>query len=170
MNERLKKIQLGHHRKNVIYKNPVMYSFVDDKDFDKVNQFKWFPLKDGNTFYAVRNSTLLNGKRILIYMHRTIMKPIKSMEIDHIDRDGLNNRRSNLRISTHAENNRNKVKHIDNKSGYKCVYWHKYSKRWTSYIRVNGKAISFGYFNSKKNAYKAYINGSRKYHKEFANY
>jgi hypothetical protein len=66
------------------------------------------------------------------------------LEVDHINMDGLDNRRANLRICTHQENNLNKKISRNNTSGYKGVSWDKWHKKWRSYISVNGKMIRLG--------------------------
>ena len=149
---------------------PGKVALVDDEDFEELNKHKWFAHKNGHTFYALRNSKTENKYRKLIYMHRVIMNTPDDMNTDHIDRDGLNNQKSNLRVCTYAENCRNKKKSPLNTSGYKGVHLHKATQKWTSQLRVDGKLISFGYFPSKELAYQAYLEGVKKYHKEFANY
>jgi hypothetical protein len=84
-------------------------ALVDDEDFEKINQFKWFAAKKGKTFYATRNITV-NGKRKSALMHWYIMD---GKSIDHIDRNGCNNCRNNLRFCTHQENQMNNRKRIN---------------------------------------------------------
>jgi hypothetical protein len=146
------------------------YTLVDDADFDTLNQFKWYADKQGKNFYAKRNSKTINGKQMIILMHRFIMKTPKGMHTDHIDGNGLNNQRSNLRICTRSENLRNQGKQSDNSSGFKGVSFFKRNKKWVAQIMVNGKYIYLGYFTDKEKASNAYITACKKYHKEFANY
>jgi hypothetical protein len=75
---------------------------VDEEDFDRLNKHKWYACKNGNTFYALRKSNV-NGKRLTILMHREILglKP-GDPGVDHRDGNGLNNRRKNLRLASHA--------------------------------------------------------------------
>ena len=145
-------------------------ALVDDEDFEELNKYKWFAFKNGNTFYALRSAKTINKKRKVIYMHRVLANTPDGMNTDHKDRDGLNNQKSNLRACTYAENCRNKLKAPNNTSGYKGVHFHKASQKWTAYLRVDKKAISFGYFDSKEMAHQAYVEGVKKHHKEFANY
>ena len=72
-------------------------AFVDVEDYDYLNQWKWHVLNYKYTCYTAR-SFRKNGKRNLLRMHKEIMKPFKDMQIDHINRDGIDNRRNNLRI------------------------------------------------------------------------
>jgi hypothetical protein len=139
-------------------------ALVDDDDFEYINQFKWYAGKYPNTFYAQRNL----GK-VKIRMHREIMKTQLENNIgkiiDHIDGNGLNNQKNNLRICTRAENGRNRHT-INNSSGYLGVS--KSGKKWKPTIKVNKKTIYLGYFKDKKDAAKAYNEAAIKYHGEFA--
>ena len=87
--------------------------------------------------------------------------------IDHINRDSTDNRFSNLRKASYAENNRNKSMSRNNTSGYKGVNWHKHKNKWRAEIRVNKTAITLGYFDNALDAHYAYIQASEKYHKQF---
>ena len=154
----MKKIKLSQNK----------YALVDDIDFNYLNQYKWSAVKNSKTFYAVRNSYDRNGKKTMIKMHREIMQTPRGMETDHMDENGLNNQRNNLRICTHAENSRNILIRKDNKYGIKGVYWSKRDKIWYSRIQVNGKQIHLGSFRSKENAYTKYCEASKIYHGEFS--
>lgn len=87
--------------------------------------------------------------------------------IDHINRDPADNRFSNLRKASYTENNRNRSMARNNTSGYKGVNWHKYKNKWRAEIKVNNKAITLGYFDNALDAHCAYIQASKKYHKQF---
>ena len=87
--------------------------------------------------------------------------------IDHINRDPADNRFSNLRKASYAENNRNRSMSKNNTSGYKGVNWHKHKNKWRAEIKVNNKAITLGYFDNALDAHYAYIQASEKYHKQF---
>jgi len=78
------------------------YILVDDEDFDYLNQYHWYIGYNGKTYYAWRG-TWVNGKRICIYMHRLIMNTPKGKQTHHIDGDGLNNQKSNLKVCTVKE-------------------------------------------------------------------
>lgn len=86
-------------------------AIVDDEDFEYLNRWKWHARKNGQTWYALRSkSWRIQGKRygITIPMHRVIMGAPEGRVIDHLNRDGLDNRRSNLRVTTFEENARNR--------------------------------------------------------------
>ena len=147
------------------------YALVDDNDFEELNKFKWHALKDENTFYTGRKIWDKNTKKQkMITMHRVIMKTPKGKETDHIDRNALNNQRSNLRIVTHSQNQMNKGMGKNNTSGFKGVSWDKNSKKWQANIKENNKRLYLGLFETKEEAYKAYVEACKKYHRDFANY
>ena len=84
-----------------------MVAIVGDSDFDSLSKYKWHALNAGSGFYAARSVRIPNRKMVL--MHRQIMGLCDShIQVDHIDGDGLNNLRSNLRCCKNAENSRNK--------------------------------------------------------------
>lgn len=165
----MKKIQLGHHQEGRKYKNPIMYATVDDEDFDELNKHKWHATKIGNTFYARRQVYSKTSKKIRILMHREIMNTPPGMETDHIDRNGLNNCRENLRICTKAQNRLNQGPMKNNTSGYKGVSWASWMGKWLVQISINGKQKKMGYFSSKEEANSQYYRLSAEYHGEFAN-
>lgn len=101
-----------------------------------------------------------------VFMHRLIMNSKKGELIDHIDGNGLNNCRSNLRVCSHAENIRNRKTHKNNKSGYKGVCRDK--TRWRSRIAINGKVIPLGGYRTALEAAQAYNDAAPRFHGEFA--
>ncbi len=100
-------------------------------------------------------------------MHRVIMNPPDDMVVDHIDSNGLNNRRTNLRVCTLLQNSYNR-KTIKASSQYKGVRWNKRKKRWVSSISPNGKFILIGYFKDELTAAKAYDEKAKEFFGEFA--
>ena len=140
------------------------FALVDDQDFEILNQYKWRADKDGNTYYAVRG-IWKDNKVFRLFMHREILDlKYKDGKItDHINRNGLDNRKSNLRIVSKAENCRNHGGHSDNTSGHTGVSWHKVIKKWQSQIRAGGEKICLGYYNNINNAIEARKQGEIKY-------
>lgn len=146
------------------------FALVDDEDFEWLSQWKWYC--DTNQIFpnklrAARRSKRLNGKSKILLMHREILHYCGNGHIDHIDGDGLNNQKYNLRISSIAENIRNQKLHKNNTSGYKGVTWFKYAKKWMAQIMVDRKHISLGYFDDKLEAAKAYDKASKLYHGKY---
>ena len=143
-------------------------TIVDEADYDWLNQWKWCAHSQG---YAIRTQNIgyKNGKQInkTISMHRVIMEAPDDMDVDHINGDVRDNRRCNLRVCTTSENLRNKISKVGF-SKYKGVGLHGYRKKWRSYITVDNKHISLGYFASEREAAEAYNEAAKKYFGEFA--
>ena len=139
-------------------------TLVDVEDYEYLNQFKWYY----NNGYAVRSTRMKNGKRGMELMHRTIVNAPKGMEVDHINGDKLENKRSNLRLCTHTENLRNQHKTCGT-SKYKGVCWHKAMSKWRVQIRGNNKKIHLGFFDNEEDAAHAYNMAALELFGEFAN-
>ena len=143
-------------------------ALVDDECFELLNQWKWSASINKNKVYAERKSTI-NGISKKIKMHRLILG-IKNpkLVVDHIDGNGLNNQKCNLRICSIKENscNRNVAK---NKKQSKYLGVHLNYNKWYAQIRHNKKLINIGPFETDLDAAKAYNNKAIELHGEFAN-
>lgn len=141
------------------------FALVDDADYDWLMQWKWHAQHNGHNWYAARNQ----GKRpfrTIVQMHSVIAATPKGFDTDHIDGNGLNNQRDNLRVCTHAENRRNQGKQENNTSGYKGVVWDK--GKWRAEITVNRRKIRLGIFGDPEMAARAYDKAAKQYHGTFA--
>lgn len=126
------------------------FALVDNRDYPALNQHKWYQNYQG---YAVRGF-YKNGKRqSIIRMHRVIMDTPTGFVTDHINHDTLDNRRSNLRICTHAENIANSRPRKTPKSSlFKGVYIDKRRNTWNVELKFNNKRHRFSGFASEKEA------------------
>jgi hypothetical protein len=139
------------------------FAIVDADDYYQLSKFRWSAIPGGKTFYAAGSH---GGKRI--QMHRMIMDAPGHLVVDHIDHNGLNNCRSNLRLCTAAQNCCNKSIYICGASKYKGVYWYKDRKKWSAKIKFNHKLYNLGYFADEITAAKAYDEKAKELHGEFA--
>lgn len=143
-----------------------LVAFVDDEDFRYLNKFKWHASRSGNTFYAQRE-VHINGHRTSLKMHRAILHD--AIQVDHIDGNGLNNQRDNLRPVTNAQNCFNqRKKNGQSTSKYKGVTLHKRDTRWYASIRFKGKLKHLGSFVSEIEAALAYDKAALDIFGEFA--
>jgi hypothetical protein len=143
-------------------------ALIDDEDFWLISQYKWYPKRHRNTYYASANGPRINGKRQTIFMHQLLLPSSKEQQVDHKNGNGLDNRRGNLRFATHAENMRNRVGNKTSFSKYKGVDWKKSNQKWRARIRVNNKELHLGCFFDEIEAAKAYDAAATKHYGEFA--
>lgn len=160
----MKKIQLTQGKHTV----------VDEEDYDYLNSFKWYAWKNKKRWYARRNKNVINGVHGAEVMHRVIFGVTDpKTQVDHIDHDGLNNQKSNLRLCSNAQNTLNQLKSYKkgNTSKYKGVHLKVYkcgTKRWVSQIMINGEKVHLGCYASEIEAALAYNNSAKKHHGDFA--
>lgn len=146
-----------------------LVSIVDEIDRDLAS-IAWKPNIRKQIFcYACRWV-----HRTTIYLHRVILSRIldrplaKGEVVDHINGNGLDNRRSNLRLATRAQNARNRGVNTKSKLGLKGVSYSKDTLKWRAYIMVNKKQIHLGLHNTPEEAAYAYNEAALKYHGDFA--
>jgi hypothetical protein len=143
-----------------------LIALVDESDYHLVSPFVWSVTCNDSRNYAVRYE-YFGGKTYRVFMHRVVNKTPDKMMTDHINGDGLDNRRSNLRTATHSQNMQNRRKHKNNASGYKGVYLEKESGRYRAQITSGGKIHRLGRFASPEEAYQAYLAAAKSMHGEF---
>ena len=146
---------------------------IDDEDYERLIKFKWHTVKGQNTDYAYTDNRILidgikrEGEQIA--MHRFILGLTKKDKlIDHIDRNGLNNQKNNLRLVTNQENCFNvPPKHKNKTSKYKGVYKTENGK-FEAQIKINYRSNSLGRYTSEEMAAKIYDAAARFYAGESA--
>ena len=142
---------------------------VDDADFEWLSQWKWCVAWNGWHWYAVRSIPCdSNSKQRRVWMHRLITNAQPGEQVDHQDRDGLNNQRENLRPCTQTQNNANRAKKAGCSSKFKGVYWSKRVGKWRSRIKIDGRQTDLGYFDDEVRAARAYDDASLEQYGEFA--
>ena len=154
-------------------------TIIDDCDAD-LAELKWCAKKcktyQFTKFNAIRSIKNVNNRHTTMYLHRVILsrvlkRELKSDElVDHINGNPLDNRRCNLRLSTHSTNAMNRFKTIKNKSGYKGVVWSKKRHKWEASIRKDGKLNYLGGFDTPELAYEAYCKAAKELHGEYAHF
>lgn len=147
------------------------FALVDDIDFKWLSQWKWFAMKEnGNdsAYYAVR-SVNRTQREHTVRMHREILglKKGDGKQTDHKNGNRLDNRRSNLRLCTHAQNQYNQIPRKGS-SRYKGVYRTNKSRKWHARIKYSLKGIHIGSFDNEIKAAEAYDEAALKYYGEFA--
>jgi len=135
------------------------------QDVDLV-QYRWRTHLNHGYSYA-RSSTLQLLHRIILerVLGRTLTR---KEQVDHINGDTLDNRRENLRLATHAQNQQNRKVRSDSKSGYKGVWYRSDTGKWCAEIKANRKRYCLGSFGTPEDAYKAYCDAAKELHGEFA--
>lgn len=145
---------------------------VDQEDVHYLDEAGWTFRAYGDTGY-VQRFLYEQGKYVgLEMLHRLITDCPEGKVVDHINGDGMDNRRANLRICSHAENLRNRKIHSNNKCGRKGVSYDPSSsiRPWRAKINVDRKRISLGRFACAEDAQEAYRAAAKKYHGEFARF
>ena len=141
------------------------FAIIDDEDYEKVKGLCW---QYSNKRYA-RNCSSRNPNKSVL-MHRLILGLSRNNEIfvDHINGNGLDNQKCNLRLCSLSQNNFHSKKYSNNKSGYKGVHWYKHNKKWGVHIRKSGKLYYLGLFDVIEDAARVYDDAARKLFGEFA--
>ena len=137
----------------------------DEEDWDLIKNYHWNIEKGNRTYYAQGKI----NRKTLIRMHRLVLK-MKNPKIliDHINNNGLDNHKTNLRLCTCAQNTINSIPGKNNTSGYKGVHWNKRRKKWVAKIQKKCKTYYLGYYNNPKEGARAYNKFVKKHYGEFA--
>ena len=146
------------------------FAIVDDEDVELIANYSWRAIPTRNTVYAkayVRGSGRKNPQQV--FMHRLIMNAPSGVEVDHINGDGLDNRKENMRLCSHSQNLQNQRNDSSRGSSiYRGVSWSKKDKKWVAQICKEYSNEILGYFKDEKEAGLAYNKAALVYFGEFA--
>lgn len=142
-------------------------AIVDDEDYGRMSQYKWQASVRSNTLvYAIGNARTSSGRRTRVYLHRMVMGAEKGQQVDHINRNGLDCQRHNLRFSTHGQNMANSKNRNNRGRKYRGVYL--YASGWYAVLMANKVYYTEGPFNDEVEAASARDVLAVKHHGEFA--
>jgi hypothetical protein len=147
---------------------------VDECDADLADML-WHAVESRGHVYGARYVYKSGSKRKRIYMHRLILsrmldRPLAKGEIpDHINNNGLDNRRENLRLATYRQNCGNSRININNTSGFKGVTWRPNNRKWEASLKTGDGSRYLGLFRTPEEAYAAYLEAAKHHFGEFAN-
>ncbi len=143
-----------------------LFSLIDDRDLISVSKFNWYTSESKKGKFYVKR---LESPQI--YLHRFLMDSPEGKQIDHINGNRLDNRKSNLRMVSQTQNNYNSIKRIGTTSKFKGVFYDKSGKRikrWTTQGRILGKKTFLGRYLTQEEAAKTYDTFALKHYGEFA--
>lgn len=139
---------------------------IDAEDVPFVEGFNWHAAESGGKVYA-RRKEYTSGGSCTFLMHRVLLGAPSGLLVDHVNGDGLDNRRLNLRLATPAENRQNMIRPVHNTSGLKGASWCGRTKKWQATISVNRKQHHLGRFATPEAAHAAYCDASARFHGAF---
>lgn len=144
------------------------YAIVDVEDFEKLKGYSWHAKRCRCNYYVSR-AYIRDGKKTTMTMHRQIMQAADELFVDHVNHNGLDNRRANLRVVTLQQNNWNNRQGFDRgKSKYKGVKWDKRRKKWCVVLSHKGSQRYIGHFADEVEAARAYDNAAKSHRGRFA--
>jgi hypothetical protein len=142
-------------------------ALVDDDDFERLNKFKWYVVNPNKNSKYAYSQMRENKKTVYFSMHRIVMGAVKGQFIDHINHNGLDNRKENLRFCTRSENSINRKPNYGKKNSiYKGAFFQR--NRWTACIYKDNKKIYLGCFKTELDAALAYNEAAKKLFGDFA--
>lgn len=144
--------------KGIPLANGAGVALVDDEDYERLSEFTWKANRRGKTIYAIRST----DRHHHVKMHRDVLGfGIGDPGVDHINGNGLDNRKKNLRVATPVQNGANSRPRTDSASPFKGVTFHKGDGQWHARIRVDGDQHFLGAYESERDAAIAYNGAAR---------
>jgi hypothetical protein len=147
------------------YWKPILFALVDDEDYEFLSKFNWRYQKSATTIHAYATID-----SVVVSMHSLIL-PSPSIDLtpDHINNNGLDNQRHNLRLATRSQQAQNSRKRQGcTVSTYKGVYFREERSKWGAKITIKGKRVYLGLFETEKLAAQAYNRAAMEFYGEFA--
>jgi hypothetical protein len=155
-------------------KHPNTFALVDEDDYAWASLYKWSAEEHEQTLYACRSQSNSTGGRYLVRLHRDVARARSFEQVDHVNGDGLDNRKENLRLCDNTQNQQNKIKRGTGKgeTQYKGVFRRQNKSgnpgRYFAYIKVRGDRCSLGTYDTDIEAAKAYDSKALYYFGPFA--
>lgn len=140
---------------------------IDLQDVGVVSQYNWHAKQKKNTCYAQSDIHTDTGKRSTMLLHRLLLSPPKGLDVDHRNCDGLDNRRSNIRLATRFENRSNQRTRLDSTSGLKGVSPDTRRHTWRARIGFRNHTYYLGTYDTPELAHAAYVAASAQMHGAF---
>ncbi len=147
-------------------------ALIDDADYPLLSAYHWAARQDHNGVWYARRTEHRQDKNVSVYMHRAILDVPHGMQVDHVNHNGLDNQRFNIRICTKVQNGANRLKASKYSSLYKGVSWSKSKNCWEA--RIGSGSVNpitrrhLGSFKSEIEAARAYDAAAREQWGEFA--
>lgn len=143
-------------------------TIFDISDIELAKSGHWLAMQTKRSVYAARFRTVGKGKRGLVSFHREAISASIGFDADHIDGNGLNNKRSNLRVATRHQNMCNGRSAKGSSSQFKGVSWSTRQRKWVAKIMANGETVNLGTFDDEIEAARSYDVAAERLHGSFA--
>jgi hypothetical protein len=153
--------------KEIPLRTPGYVALVDDEDYERLSKIVWYASPKPNGSAYAFNPGYKEQPRV--WMHREVISAPKGLLVDHINHNGLDNRKDNLRLATNQQNQFNSRSHKNATSKYKGVSWDSKKKKWRGYISINKERVHLGWFDDEETAVAEVVKQAKIYYGEFAN-
>ena len=148
----------------VVYDSKGRTFLISPCDIELIERYTWHINSKG---YVRRHGGKENGKWVKSYLHRDILKPSEAEQVDHVNGNKADNRRTNLRLCSNMQNQYNRPVRRHNTSGATGVWFRKITGNWVAEIKADGKKKTIGEFKNKSDAIQAREAAEILYFKEF---